>query len=377
MTPGPMSSSGLVEVTGNIPAHLLELLEEWHKVHPTEPAPPCYHLKSKIRVKLLATTKFFSREFKEIPSCIEITVEKPVRYKTLWLPVPNGDKSGVIVKNWSWGSRRSFLKKWRGGYDFQDEPIAVRQSKRPDGSFGEAPTEEVWVEVTKRTLQSLSTRTPQSSSNTKRRRIESDDEQSTSSGEDTPASSGPSKQLRQSMQRASSSSEPDSESGSEGAQMTRVCSEVRSSNRIRGQVPEIENPAGILEYMPQHDGTRPSSQAPTQPPRQPDIGTLTPLTTTGSIKMTSSIRFRLVVPRTKMVRDLRVEDEEDTPEHLFNQTKDFFRRYDRLIGTPVLECVIEGAMECRCIYNAKELGYFLEELRERGEPVKVTVTHNA
>jgi len=89
------------------------------------------------------------------------------------------------------------------------------------------------------------------------------------------------------------------------------------------------------------------------------------------------IKFKLVVPRTKMIRDLRVEDNEENSEYLFNQAKDFFRRYDRLIGTSVLECVIDGEPECRCIYNAKELSYFIEELRERRGIITVTVTQSS
>ncbi|QKX63837.1 uncharacterized protein TRUGW13939_11008 [Talaromyces rugulosus] len=421
--PGPLpSSSGQVVLGGDakLPAHLLELLEEWHKEHPTDPAPPCYHRKNSVSMQeLLATTKVFSRNFEELEPCVEITVEKPVRYKALWLSVPDGDKTGVFVKNWSWGRRRTFLKKWRGGYDFQDEPIAVRQGKLLDGSFGEAPDQEMWETVTKRSLQSITAQTPESSSNAKRRRIESDAEQSTSSGEDIPASSGPSKQLRQSIQSASRQSkqsrpsvtatadedsgssvsgldsQSDSESNSDeplAGSISRKASKMPSSTQsgIRSLVNEAtaSNPQPNNNNPTRHtprQSNNSNTQTSTRPPRQSHIGTLTPVTATDSVttptaenrNSRSGIRFKLIVPRTKMVRDLRVEDDEDTPEYLFNQTKDFFRRYDRLIGTPVLECVVDGEMECRCIYNAKELGYFLEELRERGGPIKVTITQTA
>lgn len=75
-----------------------------------------------------------------------------------------------------------------------------------------------------------------------------------------------------------------------------------------------------------------------------------------------------------MVRDLRVEGSQDNSKYLFDQAKAFFNRYDRKIESPVLECVVEGEPECRCIYNAKELSYFIEELRERSGILKVIVT---
>jgi hypothetical protein len=342
-----------------------------------------------------------------------------VRYKVLWLSVPDGDKTGVFVKNWSWGSRRSFLKKWRGGYDFQDEPIAVRQGKQLDGSFGEAPDQEMWETVTKRGLRNITTKTPERSSNAKRRRTESDTEQSTSSGEDIPASSGPSKQPRQLIQSASRQSkqsrpsavtttyedsgsslsgldsQSDSESNSDeplAGSISRRASKISSSTQsgVRSLVNEATAPNprpnnnNPTRHTP-HPSNNSNTQALTQPRRQSHIGSLTPVTATDSVitptadnrNSRNGIRFKLIVPRTKMVRDLRVEGDEDTPEYLFNQTKDFFRRYDRLIGTPVLECVVDGEVECRCIYNAKELGYFLEELRERGGPIKVTITQTA
>lgn len=390
---GPLSSSsGQVVLAGDtkLPVHLLELLEEWHKENPKKPAPPNYNSKGRIPMEqLIAITKVFSRAFEEMAPCIEVIVDKPIRYKVLWLPVPDGDKIGMFVKNWSWGNRRSFLKKWLGGHDFQDEPVAVRQSKLPDGSFGEAPDEEMWETVTQRSLQDLTKKSQQRSSNAKRRQSESDPEQSTSSGEDIPASSGPSKQLRHSIQRASRQSKSTTNEDSSSS-ISELDSELESESdsdeplststpRRASKMPSVTRSGVKTNSQPNN------SQISTHPPRQSDIRTLTPVTATGSVSATTSdnrgirrgIRFKLIVPRTKMVRDLRIEDEEDTPEYLFNQTKDFFRRYDRLIGTPVLECVVDGEVECRCIYNAKELGYFIEELRERGGPIKVTITQTA
>jgi hypothetical protein len=77
------------------------------------------------------------------------------------------------------------------------------------------------------------------------------------------------------------------------------------------------------------------------------------------------IQFKLVVSRTSSTRYLPIENEDDG-EKLFKTITEFFGRYDRLIKNPVLECVIVGETECRCVYNAKELHHFLLFLRRSG-----------
>lgn len=88
------------------------------------------------------------------------------------------------------------------------------------------------------------------------------------------------------------------------------------------------------------------------------------------------ITLKLRIPRTRMERHIRLDDNEHTAEDLFKEATQYFRRHDRLVGTPILECVIEGEPDCRCIYNAKELRYFIEELRERRGIINVTMTQS-
>lgn len=92
--------------------------------------------------------------------------------------------------------------------------------------------------------------------------------------------------------------------------------------------------------------------------------------------LSASIIFKLRIPRLKMERHIRVEDNEQNADELYKEITRYFHRYDRLIGTPVLECVVEDEADCRCIYNVTELRYFIEELRERQRIIKVTVTQS-
>lgn len=77
-----------------------------------------------------------------------------------------------------------------------------------------------------------------------------------------------------------------------------------------------------------------------------------------------------------MERHIRLEESENSSQELFKDATQYFRRYDRLMGTPVLECVIEGEPDCRLVFNEKELRFFIEELRERRGNVKVTMTQS-
>ncbi|OKL62808.1 hypothetical protein UA08_01879 [Talaromyces atroroseus] len=351
--------------------------------------------------------KYFSRNSKELPSLEEITVVRPARYSVYYFPVRDGNNTGVLTKFLSWGARRHFLKKWLGGYRFQAEPIAVRQMGE-NGSFPDLPDQTIWESATLRRLPSefkeerVENIMPSAIPSKRRRESAREGTESgltsvSSSGSDIPPQiitgtsvqeSGNNTSGRASRHASSDddSEEDEEEEDEDEAAPTGLSNEglpvlARSLSRT-GLVHGSSNAQG------KSDRSRPARETlskllNTRLLTSPLVNTSgtsdsgVDMSTSSSSALPTIIKFKFMVPRTKMVRDLRVENNEENSEYLFNQAREFFRRYDRLVGTPVSECVVEGEPECRCIYNAKELSYYIEELRERRGIVKVTVTQSS
>lgn len=435
LAPPPQNKSKVVLAQSqHLPAQLLKLLEEWHEEHPEEP--PCASHSKKSLSTEAELYRYFSRDSQELPALEEITISRPARYSVYYLPISDGNEKGILIKFVSWGSRRHFLKQWLGGYRFRAEPVAVRLTAL-NGAFTAIPDEESWETATKRKLpnelKEEGAENTQSSIRSKRRRVQEREStasslsslqsmQSVSSfGSDIPPQiiKGPSADVRRnrdsvSKQRRTSEpiiqlSEADSSDGEYEEEEDGIENEETDDEGEDEEEDKDEDPAApvglsngglpIISRSESHTGHLPTSASSstqkqtknTRPTRKslpsalktrPSLSELvnTPGTASDSgvefpnPSGPSLIKFKLLVPRTKMVRDLRVEGSQDNSKYLFDQAKAFFNRYDRKIESPVLECVVEGEPECRCIYNAKELSYFIEELRERSGILKVIVT---
>lgn len=419
-----------------LPAHLLKMLEDWHTENPGYP--PGAAGATLASAENGYTFQIITRDMRIFPPLEEISIIKPSRYNVYYLPIMDGQEKGMLIKFVPWGNRRTFLKQWLGDYKFKAEPVAVRL-RSLDGSFGELPTEEIWEEATKRKLpcelkhEEGEGTTPRHSI-TRKRTSEEDDEDAmterlsvSSSGSDIYPDANVTSRRREN----STSRDPVSRHRRPSRHPRRSSSALRNVNSNGDSVDEDADnhsaqPAGlsngglpVFSRSVSHAGFVSGSAHNTQnpittrkslsnlnsqiiPQTSPLINDSTAAASDSGVDLSTPshfvkdssilssitptpsssssvviIKFKFVVPRTKMVRDVRVEENEENAENLFSQAKDFFRRYDRLVGTPVLECVVEGEPECRCIYNAKELGYFIEELRERRGVVKVTVTQSS
>jgi hypothetical protein len=411
-----------------LPAHLLALLEDWHKDHTGEP--PCAsHSKRPLFGEGGESFKYFSRDSTELASLEEITIVRPARYSVYYFPIADGNEIGILTKFLGWGPRRHFLKKWLGGYRFQAAPVAARLLGE-NGSFPALPDNDIWEKATLRRLprelkeEGTENMTPSAVPSKRRRKTftvdtDSDLTSVSSSGSDIPphvisessVQESGNKSSRDSVSRqrrtsrhprastgasrdASNDNESDEEEQEEADDEEEEAPPAGLSNKGLPVISRAKSHMGLvqrsLNAQSQSDRNRPDRKSLSNtlnirlltsplvnntPGAASDSGIDMP--TSSGYALATIIKFKFTVPRTKMTRDLRVENNEENSEYLFNQAREFFRRYDRLVGTPVLECVAEGEPECKCIYNAKELSYYIEELRERQGIVKVTVTQSS
>ncbi|EEA19451.1 hypothetical protein TMatcc_009586 [Talaromyces marneffei ATCC 18224] len=384
-----------------LPAHLIQLLEEWHKGHPKEPP------LAAITGRLNDGTKSFqylSRDLNLYPLMEEITITKPVHYMVNYLAIEDGTQTGALVRHLSWGSRICFMKKWIGGYDFQAEPVAVRLPEI-DGAFvGEFPDDTQWKGATEKKLPSELKHEEEEqaarSSVSRKRSREVRGSTSSSGGDIYPEVMKPS--TRQHQQRARSAhvrpsvgalrdvgydedeDEDEDEVPPVGLSNGGLPIITRSATTTRVTTTRHHNPRNLTSRAslphPLHGGaallTSPlMMNAPSTTTSDSGVDITTANTSHPSLN-SALITFKLRIPRTRMERHIRIENNEHAADDLFKEASQYFRRHDRLIGTPILECVIEGEPDCRCIYNAKELRYFIDELRERHGIVKVTVTQS-
>jgi hypothetical protein len=385
------------------------LLEEWHKDHPND-LPPAGFKKKTSNEDENRIFLFRTRDQKECPAFEEVVITKPMHYFVYYLPIDDGKQTGALVRLLTWGNTKCYMKKWLGGSIFQAQPIAVRLTQI-QGSF-DFPDDVQWHKVTERKLpielkseeDEQSTRPPVP----RKRSREGSDSTSSSGGDIYPEVIRP--PARQQQQRARSVHARPSigdlrdvgnDEGSEDEE------ETPPAGLSNGGLPIITRSATTSRFTTarSHNSRNSTSRASLPHPLHGGTALLTsPLmvnapstttsdsgvdlaTTTTATTMTSNphlnhssspaiITFKLRIPRIRMERHIRIEDNEHSADELFKEATQYFRRHDRLVGTPVLECVIEGEPDCRCIYNAKELRYFIEELRERRGIVKVTVTQS-
>lgn len=382
-----------------LPAHLIKLLEEWHQDHPHERPLASFEKRKPTEEERIYS--MLSRDRKPYPLVEEITITKPMSYSVYYLPIEDGTQMGILVKPLSWGSRICFMKKWLGGNSFQPDPVAVRLMQL-QGSFGDFPDDAMWQRATEKKLpnEMKSEEEEQATRPSVPRKRPREERESTSSsgGDIYPEVIRPS--TRQQQQRARSVHVRSSDgalrdiSGDEEVEATPVGLSngglpiiARSATMSRFTNAQSHNSRNIasrtsLPYT-LHGATLLTSPLLANAPSTTTSDSGVDLSTaavTSNPHLNSSrlaiITFKLRIPRTRMERHIRIEDNEHMAEDLFKEATQYFRRHDRLIGTPILECVIEGEPDCRCIYTAKELRYFIEELRERRGVVKVTVTQS-
>lgn len=403
-TPVIQKTNRVVLAPGHqLPAHLIQLLEEWHQGHPTERPLAGFKKKGSNEDEKRIFT-FLSRDRKECQPLEEIIINKPVHYWVYYLPIDEGTQTGALVRPLTWGNRICFMKKWHGGSNFQARPIAVRLTQI-DGSFGEFPDEGQWQRATEKKLPNeLKAEEDEQimrPSVSRKRSRDRSDSTSSSGGDIYPEVIRSS--TRQLQQRARSVHVRPSDGALRdlGSDEEVEATPVGLSN---GGLPIISRSATVGRFTnPQSHNSRNATSRTSLPhtlhggaalltsplmvnapsTTTSDSGVdLTTAANTSHLHPNSSaggpaiITFKLRIPRTRMERHIRIEDNEHSAEDLFKEATQYFRRHDRLIGTPILECVTEGEPDCRCIYNAKELRYFIEELRERRGIVKVTVTQS-
>jgi hypothetical protein len=404
--PKPETSTPVIQNTTRVvlapahqlPAHIIRLLEEWHKDHPNERPLAGFKKKGSNDDERIFT--YLSRDRKECPPLEEIIITKPVHYWVSYLPIDEGTQTGALVRQLTWGNKTCYMKKWLGGNDFQAQPIAVRLTQI-DGSFGEFPDDSQWQRATEKKLPNelkaeedeLTIRP----SVTRKRSRERSDSMSSSGGDIYPQIIKPS--TRQQQQRARSVHVRPSDGALRDLRSDEGEDEAPPVELSNGGLPIISRSATTGRFTnprfhnsrnatsrtslphPLHGGaallTSPLMiNAPSTNTSDSGVDLTTAANTSTPHLASSIITFKLRIPRTRMERHIRIEDNEHNAEDLFKETTQYFRRHDRLIGTPILECVIEGEPDCRCIYNAKELRYFIDELRERRGIVKVTVTQS-
>lgn len=399
-TPVMRDTSMVLLGPGNrLPSHLMQLLEEWHKEHPYERPLAGYKKKnSNDEERIFA---FFTQDGKQCPPMQEILIIKPVHYSVGYLPIRQGTQTGALVRSLTWGNRILFMKKWLGDNNFQAHPIAVRLIQF-DGNF-DFPDDSQWERATERKLPielKAEEDEPfmQPTVPRKRSHEEVSDSGSSSGGDIYHDFIRPS--TRQQGQRARSVHVRPSDavlaSDEEG--------DAAPTGLSNKGLPIISRSATASRFLPNAQtltSRNPASRA--SLPRTLNGGTAlltspltvnAPSTTTSDsgIDLTTSssnkphpnpnstgpaiITFKLRIPRTRMERHIRLEESENSSQELFKDATQYFRRYDRLMGTPVLECVIEGEPDCRLVFNEKELRFFIEELRERRGNVKVTMTQS-
>ncbi|KUL83992.1 hypothetical protein ZTR_07098 [Talaromyces verruculosus] len=347
---------------------------------------------------------YLSRDRKQLPLLEEITINKPVHYVVNYLAIDDGTKTGALVRHLSWGSRICFLKKWTGGYDFQPDPIAVRLPEIDGVYVGEWPTQSQWEGGTERKLPNELKREEEELANqssvSRKRSREERDSTSSSGGDIYPEIIRPSTRQQQPRSRSVHVRPSDGALRDLGSDDEVEATPVGLSN---GGLPIISRSATVGRFTNAQSHPSRNAASRTSLPHTLHGGAAlltSPLmvnapsstTSDSGVDLTTAantshphlnasggpaiITFKLRIPRTRMERHIRIEDNEHSAEDLFKEATQYFRRHDRLIGTPILECVIEGEPDCRCIYNAKELRYFIEELRERRGIVKVTVTQS-
>ena len=325
--------------THQLPAHLIWLLEEWHRKNPNERPPIASTGPNPAEVEETYIIPSLHRNGHPLLKYINIV--QPLCYWVLYLRDDDGKQNEGLMRPSDWESGVCFLEKWLGGHQFQALPVAVRLASILN-SFEYFPEDVTW-------------------------------------------------------QRASVVSLPIEMGGREEERINRFSvsrkrlrTEGGTSNRSYGESqPQIQETHSSRPSTP-YSSYRQATPTSHLVLNTPSIATgelgidnqdaisyphIDPII--NSSPLPSSITFQLRIPRMKMERHIRVEDNEQTADELLKEAARFFRRYERLIGMPILECVTEGEPDCRCIYNAMEMIYYIEELRERQGVIKVTVTLSA
>lgn len=403
----PEMSTPVIQHTGKVvlapahqlPAHLIKLLEEWHQDHPNERPLASYEKRKSTEDERIYC--MLSRDGKPYPLVEEITITKPIYYSVYYLPIEDGTQVGILVKPLSWGNRICFMKKWLGGNSFRPDPIAVRLMQI-QGSFGDFPDDAMWQRATEKKLPN-ELKNEEEEQGTRpsvsRKRPRDERESTSSSGGDIypevirPPTRQEQPRARPGHARPSDGalrdigSDEEFEASPVGllnnglpvvsrsatvSRFTTAQSHISRSARSRISLPHTLHGGAALLTSPVIVNAPSTTNS--------DSGVdLTTAANTSHPHLNSSgpalITFKLRIPRIRMERHIRIEDNENI-EELFKDATLFFRRHDRLASTLSLECVIEGEPDCRCIYNAKELRYFIEELRERRGIIRVIVTQS-
>ncbi|RAO72921.1 uncharacterized protein BHQ10_008933 [Talaromyces amestolkiae] len=402
----PEKSTPVIQHTGKLvlapahqlPAHLIKLLEEWHQDHPNER--PLAAFEKRRSTEEDKVYSMLSRDRKQYPLVEEITITKPMYYSVYYLPIEDGTQVGILVKPLSWGSRICFMKKWLGGNSFRPDPIAVRLMQL-QGSFGEFPDDAMWQRATEKKLPN-ELKSEEEGQATRpsvpRKRPREERESTSSSGGDIyPEVIKPSTRQQQPRARSGHARHSDGALRDIGSDEEVEATPVGLSN---GGLPIISRSATVSRFTNAQSHISRNATSRTSLPHTlhggaalltsplfvnapsattSDSGVDLPIAANTHLNSSGPalITFKLRIPRTRMERHIRIEDSnEHIAEDLFKEATQYFRRHDRMIGTQILECVVEGEPDCRCIYNAKELRYFIEELRERRGLVKVTVTQS-
>lgn len=401
----PGTSAPVVQKAGKVvlapahqlPGHLIQMLEEWHRDHPHER--PLASFEKRKQNEDEKSYRVLSRDEKEYPLVEEINITKPFSYWVYYLPIEDGTQMGILVKPLTWGNRLCFMKKWLGGSNFQPEPVAVRLMEVL-GSFGDFPDDAMWQRATEKKLQNeLKNEEEEQAikpSAPRKRPREARESTSSSGGDIYPEVVRPSTRQQQQRARSVNGRPSDGALRDLGSDEEGEALPVGLSN---GGLPVVSRSATTTRFTnPRSHNSRNSTSRASLPhplhggealltsplmthatSNNSDSGVDLTTTANASHPLHSSatiITLKLRIPRTRMERHIRLDDNEHTAEDLFKEATQYFRRHDRLVGTPILECVIEGEPDCRCIYNAKELRYFIEELRERRGIINVTVTQS-
>lgn len=390
----------------DLPAHLMKLLEDWHSIHPGKrPLASALNRKRTDSVNDSREFAVFSEDGSVYPMVQEIGISRPSNYIVFYLHIPDGDVTGMLVKPVTWGSRLVFYKKWLPNDELNSRPVAVRIMKM-NNSFGRFPEEELWQRVTEKKVDvEYKLEDANAASASTKRRHEKNESVDSSDSDQYPIMA-----LRRAKSAHLTPSNVNDQVKEDRSLRTSYTNDGLSISRSTNIIfPNL----GLTPKSHLRDSLRPRSSlsGTAAPAKQPLVHTPTTGATAVSTNTSDSgvdmstaaaaakttttvparifshtaslaIILKLKIPRTRTERHIHIEENDFDAEDLFKEARDYFRRHDgRMLGPPILECVIDGEPECRCIYNAKELRYYVDELRvrlhEKQEIVRVTVTHSS